>query len=167
MILERLISVALPHSFFSDVPKPFSCWPIQSIFLTDQEIMFKGKLSLSLGLTHALTCNEDRALLPRRRHVARLLEFDNLLEDEQTQVMDPPLFSASPVQSVIRKKSGRAKKYEPALLDTTYRRSTRSCTKRDGHKPVSMSDTVAHPRKKGKIQKKKDNARQPCSSCRN
>jgi hypothetical protein len=41
-----------------------------------------------------------------------------------------------------------------AIVDTVYRRSTRSCTKRDGHKPVSMSDTASRPRKKSKAQKK-------------
>jgi hypothetical protein len=155
MIIERLISVAPPHSFFSAVPKPLSCLPIQSAFLTDHELLFKGKLSLSLGLAHAHACHENSALLPRRRQVAKLLEFDDVTVAEQTQEMDPPLFSASPIQSVIRKKRGRAKKSEPAIVDTTYITSTRSCTNRDGHKPVSMSDTVARPRKKGKIQKKK------------
>ncbi|KAM0912018.1 hypothetical protein ACQ4PT_013079 [Festuca glaucescens] len=41
-----------------------------------------------------------------------------------------------------------------AIVDTVFHRSTRSYTKRDGHHPVSMSDTVSRPRKKSKGQKK-------------
>ncbi|KAM0886010.1 hypothetical protein ACQ4PT_029953 [Festuca glaucescens] len=153
MIIERLINVALPHSYFSVIPKPLNCFPIKSAFLSDQELLFKGTLSLSLGLAHGV--NMPKVVLPRRRQVARLLYFDEANTAEKAQEMEPPVFTTSPMQSEIKKKRGRAKKTEPAVVDTVYGRSTRSCTKRDGHKPVSMSDTVAHPRKKGKVQKKK------------
>ncbi|KAM0872807.1 hypothetical protein ACQ4PT_038483 [Festuca glaucescens] len=135
------------------IPKPLNSCPIKSAFLFDQELLFKGTLSLSLGLAHGI--NMTKVLLPRRRQVARLLDFDEANTAEQAHEMEPPVFTASPAQSEIKKKRGRAKKTEPAVVDTAYRRSTRSCTKRDGHKPVSMSDTVARPRKKGKVQKKK------------
>jgi hypothetical protein len=55
---------------------------------------------------------------------------------------------------VTLKKRGRPRKSEPAVVDTAYRRSTGSCTKRDGHRPVSMSDTAPRAKKKVKIQKK-------------
>jgi hypothetical protein len=56
---------------------------------------------------------------------------------------------------VSQKKRGRPGKSETAVVDTADRRSTRSCTKRDGHRPVSMSDTAPRSKKKVKIQKKK------------
>jgi hypothetical protein len=77
------------------------------------------------------------------------------MQDVDVQEMDSLVFCATPIKSVPQKKRGRPRKSEPAVVDTAYRRSTRSCTKRDGHKPVSMSDTVSRPRKKLKPQKKK------------
>jgi hypothetical protein len=71
------------------------------------------------------------------------------------QETDSLVFCSTPIKSVPQKKRGRPRKSEPTVVDTAYRRSTRSCTKRDGHKPVSMSDTVSRPRKKLKFQKKK------------
>ncbi|KAM0827988.1 hypothetical protein ACQ4PT_067840 [Festuca glaucescens] len=130
MIIERLISVALPHSFFSAIPKPLSYPPFKSVFLSEPELLFKGSLSYSLGLMHAQVARRPRVWCQ---------EGD----------------SATPIQSVSQKKRGRPRKAEPAVVDTAYRRSTRSCTKRDGHMPVSMSDTVTRPRKKVKVQRKK------------
>jgi hypothetical protein len=155
MIIERLINVALPHAFFSAIPKPLSCHPFKSVFLSDQEMLFKGTLSFSLGLAHAHGARRPMGLLPRRRHVVSLVDCVGTTVTEKVQDLDSPIFSASPVQTVPQKKRGRPKKSELAVVDTAYRRSTRSCTKRDGHMPVSMSDTVARPRKKGKVQKKK------------
>jgi hypothetical protein len=56
---------------------------------------------------------------------------------------------------VTLKKRGRPRKSEAAVVDTAYRRSTRSCSKRDGCRPVSMSDTAPRSKKKVKVQKKK------------
>jgi hypothetical protein len=62
-------------------------------------------------------------------------------------------FSASLVPVIGKKRKGRVPK-SVAIVDTAYRRSTCSCTKRDGHMPVSMSDTVSRSRKKSKTQMK-------------
>jgi hypothetical protein len=50
MVIERLINLALPQAYFSDIPKPLICPPFKSVFLSEQDQMFKGSLSLSLGL---------------------------------------------------------------------------------------------------------------------
>jgi hypothetical protein len=70
--------------------------------------------------------------------------------------MDPPLFSAAPVQLAGKKRKCRAKKVivETPVVDNVFRRSTRSSVKRDGYRPLPMSDTVSRPRKrtkKGKV----------------
>ncbi|KAM0869641.1 hypothetical protein ACQ4PT_040546 [Festuca glaucescens] len=158
MIIERLISVALPHSFFSAIPKPLSCPPFKSVFLYEQELLFKGSMSYSLGLMHAQVARRPRGLVSRRRQVAALTDCEEIVDTvatDKVQDLDSHVFSATPIQSVSQKKRGRPRKAEPVVVDTAYRRSTRSCTKRDGHMPVSMSDTVTRPRKKVKVQRKK------------
>jgi hypothetical protein len=78
--------------------------------------------------------------------------MDNVVEME-SPATPVASFSASSVPQIGNKRKSRAPK-SVAIVDTAYRRSTRSCTKRDGHKPVSMSDTVTRSRKKSKAQVK-------------
>jgi hypothetical protein len=172
MIIERLINMALPHSFFTHVPKSLSCTPFKSVFLTKKEFVFKGSLSVSLGIHVA---RRPWRLQSAKRHVATLTECEEIadvivadnaqdtvdttvvvpvqsnMQDAVVQGIDSLVFSSTPIKSVPQKKRGRPRKSEPAVVDTAYRRSTRSCTKRDGHKPVSMSDTVSRPKKKLKF----------------
>jgi hypothetical protein len=167
MIMDRLINMALPHSFFTHVPKSPNCTPFKSVFVSEQELFFKGSLSVSLGLMHAQVARRPLRLLSKRKQVATLTVCEELVDtvvdtavahnllDTAVQDIDTHVFSATPIKSFPQKKRGRPRKSEPAVVDTAYRRNTRSCTKRDGHKPVSMSDTIARPRKKLKFQKKK------------
>jgi hypothetical protein len=178
MIIDRLINMALPYSFFTHVPKSLSCAQFNFVFLTEQELFFKGSLSVSLGI-HTQVARRPWRLPSARRQVATLTECEDItavtdadnaqvtvdtvadltigdtMQDVDVQEMDSLVFCATPIKSVPQKKRGRPRKSEPAVVDTAYRRSTRSCTKRDGHKLVSMSDTVSCPRKKLKLQKKK------------
>jgi hypothetical protein len=177
MIIERLINMALPHSLFTHIPKSPSSTPFQSVFVSDKELFFKESLSVSLGIASQRARRPWRLPLARK-HVATLSEYDDnagLLSAENAQDaahiitvganddtvqevaahdLDSVVFSATPIKSVPQRKRGRPRKSEPAVVDTAYRRSTRSCTKRDGHRPVSMSDTVSRPKKKIKFQKK-------------
>jgi hypothetical protein len=171
MILDRLINMALPYSFFTHVPKAISCDHFTSVFVTEQQLFFKGSLSVSLGL-HTQVARKHWRLSTARRQVATLTECEEAhvadnaqgsvdtaaIEGKQgadAQETDSLVFCSTPIKSVPQKKRGRPRKSEQAVVDTAYRRSTRSCTKRDGHKPVSMSDTVPRPRKKLKLQRKK------------
>jgi hypothetical protein len=167
MILDRLINMALPYSFFTHVPKAISCDHFTSVFVTEQQLFFKGSLSVSLGL-HTQVARKHWRLSTARRQVATLTECEEAhvadnaqgsvdtaaIEGKQgadAQETDSLVFCSTPIKSVPQKKRGRPRKSEPAVVDTAYRRSTRSCTKRDGHKPVSMSDTVSRPKKKLKF----------------
>jgi hypothetical protein len=177
MFIERLISMALPHSFFTHIPKSPSSTPFKSVFVSDKELLFKESLSVSLGIPSQRARRPWRLPLARK-HVATLSECDDtagVLSAENVQDaahiitvdanegtvqevdahdLESVVFSATPIKTVPQRKRGRPRKSEPVVVDTAYRRSTRSCTKRDGHRPVSMSDTVSRPKKKIKFQKK-------------
>ncbi|KAK1615922.1 hypothetical protein QYE76_021439 [Lolium multiflorum] len=177
MIIERLINMALPHSFFTHIPKSPSSTPFKSVFVSEKELLFKESMSVSLGIPSQGARRPWRLPLARR-HVATLTECDDTadvlpadnaqdaahivtvdategnMQEANAHDLDPLVFSATPIKSVPQRKRGRPRKSEPAVVDTAYRRSTRSCTNRDGHRPVSMSDTVSRPKKKIKLQKK-------------
>jgi hypothetical protein len=92
----------------------------------------------------------------RSRQRSRFLSLEYTENNAEAVELSDPSFLVATPPVVGKKRKARVSKsaQTPAIVDSVYRRSTRSCTKRDGHKPVSMSDTVSRPRKKSKLQKK-------------
>jgi hypothetical protein len=104
-----------------------------------------------------LMCSvQGTVVASRSKQRSRFLSLEYSEHNTETVELSDPSFSVTPPPVVGKKRKARVSRsaQAPAIVDSVYRRSTRSCTKRDGHKPVSMSDTVSRPRKKSKLQKK-------------
>jgi hypothetical protein len=97
----------------------------------------------------------QRKVTPKFRQRNSFLALESHANSEEAIELPDTNFYVTPPLVVGKKRKARMSKsaHATALVDSVYRRSTRSCTKRDGHKPVSMSDTVSRPRKKSKLQK--------------
>jgi hypothetical protein len=152
MQCQKLLDVILPSMFSAFLPKSPRVWTIQSRLLSDclwpnvadmQKCLFSTVHKLLMPPLHKKKRATTMYLCPA---------MDNVVEME-SPTTPVASFSASSVPQIGNKRKSRAPK-PVAIVDTVYRRSTRSCTKRDGHRPVSMSDTVTRSRKKSKAQVK-------------
>jgi ribosomal protein S19 len=101
MVIERLINLALTRTYFSAIPKPLICPPFKSVFLSEQDQLFKGSLSLSLGLVRAQVTRRPLSMGTRRRQIATLTDFQELADSadasDTVQDLDPPSFCATPI----------------------------------------------------------------------
>ncbi|KAM0885808.1 hypothetical protein ACQ4PT_030071 [Festuca glaucescens] len=151
MQCEKLLGDILPPMFASLLPKSPNVWALQDGFLSS--CFWQNVAGMQMCLMAAVHKSPGLPLYKKKRPVARVLCYEENLVDIVT--LEGPSFSASPATAVGKKRKSRVQKsaVPVAIVDTIYR-STRNCTKRDGHKPVSMSDTVSRPRKKSKGHKK-------------
>ena len=88
----------------------------------------------------------------RRRSVARALSFDSQQDSQQQEVLQPPVFSASPVASSIKKMRCRR---APPIEVTAVRRSERTASKADGFHSQLVLVATPRPEKRARKQSKK------------
>jgi hypothetical protein len=154
MLWDRLLDSLVPNLYASAPVKPLFSWPIQSSILTKSSLAVVG----SHDFTAISSVSVARTLLsPKRRSVARSLFIQDIAADsDSSHSLAPPVFSASPLRATPKKRKPRAKKSDAkvVMFDTEFHRSTRSSARRDGYRPLLMSDTVSRPRKKSKTMKK-------------
>jgi hypothetical protein len=151
MQCQQLLDVILPSIFTSFFHKSPKVWSIQASLISN---CFWPNVSAMQAFLFPSVKGVSMITKPMKRNRVLSVTYD-VSSVEPVELADP-LFSVTPPPEIGKKRKARMTKSErvTAIVDTAYRRSTRSCTKRDGHKPVSMSDTVSRPRKKCKIQKK-------------
>ncbi|KAM0835430.1 hypothetical protein ACQ4PT_062941 [Festuca glaucescens] len=152
MQCQKLLDDILPPMFASFFPQSPKVWALQAGFLSS--CLWPNVAGMQMCLLIAVQKPHELPLYKKKRPVARALCYEE--NNVDNVVLEGPSFLASPATVVGEKRKSRVQKTAApvAIVDTVYRRSTRSCTKRDGHKPVSMSDTVSRPRKKYKGHKK-------------
>jgi hypothetical protein len=154
MLWDRLLESLVPDLYVSAPIKPLFTWPIQSSILTKSSLAVVGDQVCSALSSMSVA---RMVLSPKRRSVARSLFIqDSAADSDSCLSLAPAVFSASPLRATPKKRKPRAKKFQAkvVMVDSEFRRSTRSSARRDGYRPLSMSDTVSRPRKKSKTMKK-------------
>jgi hypothetical protein len=144
---KAVLDVVIPELLLSAPSRSVFTMPILPFMFSKTNCLLP-LLSILPAMDKALPI--EFSIISEQRSVARSIYFDEV--DAVPTQREPTLFSASPIQLAGKKRKCHAKKVvvEAPVIDNVYRHSTRSSVKRDGYRPLSMSDTVSRPRKRTK-----------------
>ncbi|KAM0846425.1 hypothetical protein ACQ4PT_055676 [Festuca glaucescens] len=150
MQCDRFLSKILPAFATSVTPLGFPIMPKFQFIVRDNNCwkdLFSSQNQFIIVATNAIfPVVPTQHLEPRQ--VACRLQFG-----EQDEPFLYPIFTATPDPATSKRKRGVKKQATP-LVDTSVRQSTRSCTKKNGHRYVILPDPRGQVSKKRKIQRK-------------